>query len=108
MNVDMYVNVIFCLLGLVIICGIAVKFIFSCFGKAKEQQATVVNKQYYQSRLVRKAENSHDEDCYVVTFRTGEKELSFYVSEYSYNGYRINEKGILKYRGSRIIDFKRG
>ena len=34
------------------------------------------------------------------------KKKSFYVSQFSYNGYRVNEKGLLKYKGDKLIEFK--
>ena len=43
---------------------------------------------------------------YAVVFSAGGKKLSFYVSEFSYGGYRVGEKGTLTYKGNRIIDFK--
>ena len=43
---------------------------------------------------------------YCVVFRTEGKKLSFYVSEFSYNGYRKGETGKLTYKGDRIIDFQ--
>ena len=43
---------------------------------------------------------------YTVVFQTDSgKKLSFYVSEFSFGGYRRGETGTLKYRGDRIIDF---
>ncbi len=44
--------------------------------------------------------------AFVVVFDTGKKKLSFTVSEYSYNTYRLNQKGTLMYKGSKLIDFK--
>lgn len=43
---------------------------------------------------------------YVVVFSAGGKKLSFYVSEFSYGGYRVGEKGTLTYKGSKLIDFQ--
>ena len=43
---------------------------------------------------------------YVVVFAVNGKKKSFYVSQFSYNGYRINEKGTLKYKGDKLIEFK--
>lgn len=42
---------------------------------------------------------------YVVVFLVEGKKLSFYVSEFSYGGYRKKETGTLKYKGNRIINF---
>ena len=43
---------------------------------------------------------------FVVVFSAKGKKLPFYVSEFSYNGYRITEKGTLTYQGNKIIEFK--
>lgn len=42
---------------------------------------------------------------YAVVFEADGKKVSFYVSEFSYGGYRKGETGTLKYQGRRIIDF---
>lgn len=42
---------------------------------------------------------------YAIVFESEGKKLSFYVSEFSYGGYRKGEIGTLQYQGSRIIDF---
>ena len=105
MSIGDYINTIFLFIGIVIIVGLLLRIILNKFGNEKEVEAKVLNKQYYQSRLARKAENFCDEDCYVVTFLAGDKKLSFYVSEYSYNGYKVNQKGTLRYKGTMLIDF---
>ena len=105
MSIGDYINTIFLFIGIVIIVGLLLRIILNKFGNEKEVEAKVLNKQYYQSRLARKTENFRDEDSYVVTFLAGDKKLSFYVSEYSYNGYRINQKGTLRYKGTMLIDF---
>lgn len=43
---------------------------------------------------------------YVVVFTSGEKTLSFYVSAFSYHGYKVNERGTLTYKGNRLIQFQ--
>ena len=105
MSIGDYINTIFLFVGIVITVGLLLRIILNKFGNEKEVEAKVLNKQYYQSRLARKAENFRDEDCYVVTFLAGDKKLSFYVSEYSYNGYKVNQKGTLRYKGTMLIDF---
>ena len=42
---------------------------------------------------------------YYIVFAAEGKKLSFYVNQFSYNGYRKGEKGKLTYKGDRIIDF---
>ena len=43
---------------------------------------------------------------YSVVFLVDGKKKSFYVSEFSYNGYRKGEKGTLTYQGNRLIEFE--
>ena len=43
---------------------------------------------------------------YVVLFSADGRKRSYYVSEFSYNGYRVNQKGKLKFKGDRLIEFK--
>ena len=105
MSIGDSINTIFLFVGIVITVGLLLRIILNKYGNEKEIEAKVINKQYYQSRLARKVENFRDEDCYVVTFLAGDKKLSFYVSEYSYNGYTINQKGTLKFKGTMLIDF---
>lgn len=42
---------------------------------------------------------------YAVTFEVEGKRISFYVSEFSWNGYREGERGQLTYKGGRLLDF---
>lgn len=42
---------------------------------------------------------------YAVVFQAGDKKLSFYVSAFSFDGYRLHETGTLTYKGNRLIDF---
>ena len=43
---------------------------------------------------------------YSVVFLANGKRLSFFVSEFSYNGYKEKEVGYLTYKGNKIIDFQ--
>ena len=43
---------------------------------------------------------------YYVVFQAEGKKLSFYVSAFSYGGYRKGETGKLTYKGTRLIDFQ--
>ena len=43
---------------------------------------------------------------FVVVFSSGGRKFAFHVSEFSYNGYRIGDTGMLTYQGDKIIGFK--
>ena len=80
-----------------------VSFLRSRYGKVKTANATVVHKQTVETFSKYSGNGTHTKYC--VTFQMGDKRRSFYVSEFSYRGYKIGESGILNYKGSRIIDF---
>ena len=78
-----------------------VRFLRGRIGPVKTVRARVVDKQKveYFSRTGNKTR------CVIVFDIEGEKK-SFYVSEFSYDGYRIGEKGKLTYKGDKLISFK--
>ena len=80
------------------------QFVGPRYGKLHTVKARVVNK--YTQDLVAPKSPTGKMTRYVIVFEIGGKKKGFYVSEFSYSGYRINESGTLKYRGDRIIDFQ--
>lgn len=94
-------SIILLTLWLVLMLLLAIKFIRSKCAPVRTVKATVIdkNKVEFFSRSGQRAK-------YAVVFQTDQgKKLSFYVSEFSYGGYRQGETGTLKYKGDRIIDF---
>ena len=83
--------------------GIIVYCLVRKFGKAKTVKATVVHKQ--SAEVFSKYSGTGKAYKYYVTFQINGKKKSFSVSEFSYNGYRVGERGTLKYKGERLIDF---
>ena len=75
----------------------------SRFGKAKTVKAEVVSKQTVE--FFSKTAPGGKRVKYAVVFQADGKKKSFYVSEFSYSGYRKGEKGNLTYKGDRLIDF---
>lgn len=69
----------------------------------KTVKATVVDK--YITNTVSRMQGTFKREQHIVVFLAGKKKLAFPVSEFSYNGYRIKEKGTLKYKGNQLIDF---
>ena len=76
----------------------------SRFGKTVSVSATVVHKQKVEQKSFKTPPFTTVK--YAVAFQIGNKRKSFYVSEISYGGYRKGEKGILTYRGDRLISFQ--
>ena len=89
------------LLGLCLFVG--VKWMIRRYGPVKSVKAKIVDK--HKSEVVSKYAGNGKAIRYVVTFEIAGKRKGFYVSEFSYAGYRKGETGTLQYRGNRIIDF---
>lgn len=90
-------------LWLLWIAVIAVRFLRNKFAPVRCENAVVIHKQ--QTENFSKYAGSGKRTRYVIVFSVGGKKRSFYVSEFSYKGYRLNETGKLTYKGNRIIDF---
>ena len=73
------------------------------YGKAKTVKAVVVST-YRTERVSYKGMGTKVE-CGVVFKTEAGKKLSFRVSELSYGSYKKGERGTLKYKGDRLIDF---
>ncbi len=99
------VNYGFVLFVAVIAVIVAVRLIITAFSKQKCEKAVVINKFTGEGIAKSKYNMAFPQKTYTVVFRCGNKTRAFNVSEFSYNGYKINEKGILKYKGNRLIDF---
>ena len=99
------INIFLGLIGVVIVVGVIIRVFKNTFSIVKEVPATVVDKQKYQERIYRKSQAPFDRTRYVITFLCDNKKLYFDVSELSYSHYYINQTGMLKYKGSKIIDF---
>ena len=91
---------------LFLLCWILIirKIIINKCATTKTVKAKVVDK--YKPDTVFTYHGTFKKEYYIVVFEANNKKLSFNVSEFSYGSYKINEKGTLKYRGSKIISFK--
>jgi len=80
-----------------------VRFLRDKCSPVKTVKAIVVHKQTVETFSKYSGNGTHKK--YSVTFQTENKKLSFFVSDFSYRGYKVNETGTLKYKGRKIIDF---
>lgn len=80
------------------------KLVWSKCAPVKTVQAEVVDT--YKEDRVSKYPGVFKGERYVVVFLVEGKKLSFAVSEFSYGHYNIKDKGMLTYKGSRIISFR--
>ena len=84
--------------------SLLVKFIKNRVAPVRTVKAVVLDKQKVE--VFSKYSGTGKREKYVVVFSVDGKKKSFYVSQFSYGGYRLNEKGTLKYQGDKLIDFK--
>lgn len=96
--------VLFIGIWIIAMVGIAVKVFKNKLAPVKTVKAVVIDKNKVE--VFSKYAGNGKREKYVVVFQAEGKKLSFYVSEFSYRGYKLKETGTLTYKGDRIIDFK--
>lgn len=84
--------------------SLLVKLIKNRVAPIRTVKAVVLDKQKVE--IFSKYSGTGKREKYVVVYSVDGKKKSFYVSQFSYGGYRLNEKGTLKYQGDKLIDFK--
>lgn len=87
-----------------IMIGMIVRAVKQKYGQPQTVKAVVVDK-HIEETFSRYSGNGNRER-YMIVFSAQGETLSFYVSEFSFGGYQINEEGVLTYQGGQIIDFK--
>lgn len=90
--------------GVLAVVSLLVKAVKNRCAPIKTVKAVVIDKNKVEN--FSKYSGTGKSEKYVIVFTVNGKKKSFYVSQFSYNGYRINEKGTLKYKGDKLIDFK--
>lgn len=91
-------------LGVLAMAGIIARTVKNKYAPIKTVKAVVIDKHKVET-FSKYSGNGKHEKC-VVVFSVDGKKLSFCVSDFSYGGYKVNEKGMLKYKGDKIIEFK--
>ena len=94
------------LLGVGVLAAVSflVRFVKNRYAPVKTVRAVVVDKNKVET--FSKYSGTGKSEKYVVVFSVDGKKKSFYVSQFSYNGYKINQKGTLKYKGDKLMEFK--
>ena len=90
--------------GVLAVVSLFVKVVKNRYAPIKTVKAVVIDKNKVEN--FSKYSGTGKSEKYVSVFSIGGKKKSFYVSQFSYNSYRVNEKGTLKYKGDKLIDFK--
>lgn len=101
--VSMILPALFIVVWALVIVRTIIKTIKNKYASVKTVQAVVIDK--HKIETFSKYSGNGKSEKYVVTFSVNGKKKSFYVSQFSYGGYRINEKGMLKFKGDNLIGF---
>lgn len=81
-----------------------IRMVMGALGSTKTVTA-VVEKKYVVQAFSKYAGNGVSEK-YMIAFSVDGKTKRFQVSQFSYNGYQVNEKGMLTYKGNQLIKFE--
>lgn len=107
MAVPEIIGLVFNFFFIFLICScwicIIVRFARNKRASVRNIKAIVVDK--YKTKSASRIRGVFAEEKYTIVFLAEGKRLSFNVSEFSYKGYRVNEKGTVKYKGHKIIEF---
>ena len=90
--------------GALAVVSLLVKAVKNRYAPIKTVKAVIIDKNKVET--FSKYSGTGKSEKYVIVFSVGGKKKSFYVSQFSYNGYRVNERGTLKYKGDKLIEFK--
>ena len=90
--------------GALAVVSLLVKTVKNRYAPIKTVKAVIIDKNKVET--FSKYSGTGKSEKYVIVFSVGGKKKSFYVSQFSYNGYRVNERGTLKYKGDKLIEFK--
>ena len=102
--INIVITSIFIGIGALAMGSIIVRTIKNRYAPIKKVKAVIIDKNKIES--FSKYSGSGQTEKYVIVFSVNGKKKSFYVSQFSYNGYKVNEKGILKYKGNQLIEFR--
>ena len=102
--INIVITSIFIGIGALAMGSIIARTIKNRYAPIKKVKAVIIDKNKIES--FSKYSGSGQTEKYVIVFSVNGKKKSFYVSQFSYNGYKVNEKGILKYKGNKLISFK--
>ena len=91
-------------LGALAVVSLLVRLVKNRYAPVRTVKAVVIDKNKVET--FSKYSGTGKSEKYVIVFSINGKKKSFYVSQFSYNGYRVNEKGTLKYKGDKLIEFK--
>ena len=102
--INIVITSIFIGIGALAMGSIIARTIKNRYAPIKVVEAVIIDKNKIES--FSKYSGNGEAEKYVLVFSVNGKKTSFYVSQFSYNGYKVNEKGILKYKGNKLISFK--
>ncbi len=101
---NLYLNLIPLAFGALILVCLLFRLAANCLAPVKTVKAVVSDKNVIQG--FSKYSGNGKSEKYVIVFTADGKKKSFYVSQFSYDGYRIGEKGKLTYKGDKLISFQ--
>ena len=101
---NIVISSLFIGVGALAMVSFLIRTIKNRYAPIKTVKAVVIDKNKIET--FSKYSGNGKAEKYVIVFSANGKKKSFYVSQFSYNGYRINEKGTLKYKGDKLIEFR--
>lgn len=95
--------ILFLGIGILALVSILVRFWKNHHAPVRTVPAVVVDK--HRAEVFSQYSGNGKREKYVVVFSVDGKKKGFSVSQFSYDGYQIGEKGRLTYQGDKLLDF---
>jgi hypothetical protein len=102
--VGIVIGVLFAGVWLLALTRILIKALKTKYAPIRSVKAVVTDKHIIET--FSKYAGNGKREKYVIVFSVNGKKKSFYVSQFSYGGYRIHEEGTLQFKGDKLIGFQ--
>lgn len=90
-------------LGALALVGGVVRLAKNRYAAVRTVHAIIIDK--HKVETFSKYSGTGKRERYVIVFSVSGKKKAFYVSQFSYHGYRVGQAGQLTYKGDKLIEF---
>ena len=104
MTVNTVITALFIGIGFFALIGVMLRTLKNRYAPVRTEKAVIKDKNKIES--FSKYSGTGKRERYVIVFSVEGKTKSFYVSAFSYKDYRVGQKGLLTYKGDKVISFQ--
>lgn len=99
------VNIMFIVMFVAMAVLVFKRIISDLTAKECEEKAEIIKKEIVKNKKYSKNSGAKENIQYLITFKLENSKMIFSVAEEIYHIYETGQKGVLKYKGTKFIDF---